>query len=211
MDKLNSDGFGVTHIATGFISVVIAVVLSLVMAQGKIGPQGPAGQNGSDGRYGALAGPDIPFTYLKWGGVQEVNASAALTATTTFLCQIQAPPATSTLRLATVRVDSNATGAFTFDVSTSSALSGGYGSSTPAYIKAASVPATADGAPFIWTPDATTTPGTNSGLWGTVSATGQRLDYIRPNEYVTFRIATGTSGTISSFATGQCQASFVTI
>jgi hypothetical protein len=55
---------------------------------------------------GAIAGPDIPSSYLKWGlghGVRVWANAVPFTTATTTVCAIQSPAATSTLRSAGVR------------------------------------------------------------------------------------------------------------
>lgn len=49
---------------------------------------------------GALAGPDIPFSYLNWGGAITQRGSMKLAQATTTVCAIQSPAATSTLEWA---------------------------------------------------------------------------------------------------------------
>lgn len=55
-------------------------------------------------KLGALAGPDIASPFLKWGGVEVVNASMTLNTATTTPCAIQSPSATSTLTHASLTV-----------------------------------------------------------------------------------------------------------
>lgn len=53
-----------------------------------------------DMTVGALTGPDIPYNYLKWGGVAVyAGNSTTLASATTTPFAIQAPSATSTLQL----------------------------------------------------------------------------------------------------------------
>ena len=49
---------------------------------------------------GALAGPDIPSTYLQWGGVATHNFSQSMTQGASTTCQWLTPAATSTVRIA---------------------------------------------------------------------------------------------------------------
>lgn len=46
---------------------------------------------------GALAGPDIPYDYLKWGGLETKRVSGTFNTASTTLCVIATPTATSTL------------------------------------------------------------------------------------------------------------------
>lgn len=85
-------------------SAVVAIVLILgafMFVHPSDGAPGTPGTKGADGQtYGSLAGPDIPFPYLNWGGVNTTQASMTMNQGTTTPCAIQAPAATSTLRLA---------------------------------------------------------------------------------------------------------------
>jgi len=68
---------------------------------------------------GAVAGPDIPHPYLKWGGgfgVRVYPTAIALKTATTTICAIQAPAATSTLLSAGVKLDVSTTTASIVDL-----------------------------------------------------------------------------------------------
>lgn len=64
-----------------------------------------------DQPLGALAGPDIPSPYLRWGDVAVFKAAQPMATATTTVCALQSPAATSTLLVASAK----------FDVSTSTA------------------------------------------------------------------------------------------
>jgi hypothetical protein len=49
---------------------------------------------------GALSGPDIPSSYLQWGGVATYQFSQSMTQNASTTCNWQTPAATSTVRIA---------------------------------------------------------------------------------------------------------------
>jgi len=65
-------------------------------------------------KFGAVASPDIPSPYLQWGGVYVWSQSTtALNTASTTICALQSPAATSTLLLASVKLDVSSTSAST--------------------------------------------------------------------------------------------------
>lgn len=69
-----------------------------------------------DGRpaVGALSGPDISSPYLRWGGVQRVQArTEAMNAASTTICSIQSPSSTSTLEFVAFQPSTATTAAVT--------------------------------------------------------------------------------------------------
>lgn len=74
----------------------------------------PAGGGGQS--YGALAGPDIPSPYLRWGGVATYNVGTALTQNASSTCNLQAPAATSTLVAAAIRFDTSSSSAMIVEI-----------------------------------------------------------------------------------------------
>lgn len=65
---------------------------------------------------GALAGPNIPYTYLNVGGVQHEYRSGGMNKASTTICSLTAPAATSTLIHASFRITTgtSTTGAIDF-------------------------------------------------------------------------------------------------
>lgn len=208
------------------ISGVIALVISLAVVFTVGGRQGPAGNsgsngsngaNGSDGQVGSLAGPDIPFPYLRWGGLGPIwNSASAPAATTTssVFCSIAVPTGTSTIAFASWRPDAvNGFGTGqVFDISTSTTVAG---SSTPALAANLSFSTSQ-----VWQPDASNTyvGGQSQYVLGQTSNVdgAQNVFTVVSSPtgaagplYLNFRVATPTPGTFSSYPTGNCQVQFV--
>lgn len=61
----------------------------------------------SQNNLGAVSGPDMPFSYLSWGGVEEYRLRQKMVTSTTTPCAIQSPAATSTLHFAYVDMDTS--------------------------------------------------------------------------------------------------------
>lgn len=64
---------------------------------GPMGPQGPMGPAGKSATLGAISSPDLPYNYIGVGGVRYYSYSRDYTVSTTTVCAIQGPAATSTL------------------------------------------------------------------------------------------------------------------
>lgn len=93
-------------------TVVAFIAMWAVFGGGPAGTPGANGVNGKDGTFGALAGPDIPSEYLRWGGAASYRRQAELTnatAATNTPCILTSPAATSTLRFAMLRVSTGST------------------------------------------------------------------------------------------------------
>ncbi len=137
---------------------------------------------------------DDPYTSI--GGLQSYSKSVSLAATSSVFVSIKNPfAATSTVVLMSLQTTSNGMGAQTFDVSTSST---NVGSSTPALGYGVSVGATRTS--YVWSP-ATTTNGTVIGA--ATSGNGVSNIILGPNEYLNFRIASGTPGTFAAYLKGN--------
>lgn len=80
--------------------------------QGPVGPQGPAGKS----VLGALSSPDLPYNYISVGGLAEYRYSRDFTRSTTTVCAIQAPAATSSLAMAGALVTTASTSATTWTI-----------------------------------------------------------------------------------------------
>jgi len=55
-------------------------------------------------QLGALVGPDIPYPYLKWGGVADEARSMEISKASTTLCSFTSPAGTSTLTFASINM-----------------------------------------------------------------------------------------------------------
>lgn len=155
------------------------------------------------GELGAATGPDISSPYLQWGGVEMWNASVSInTATSSVLCSIQnTSGATTSLAFFGAHINTNGIAQNqTFDISKSSTA---YGTSSPAFIKAGAITGSAQKDVAWETGNGTTTA---SGILGSDSflKTGETPFLVAPNEYVNFKIASGTPGTFSSYYSGNC-------
>lgn len=178
------------YLISGAIALVIASAATFMIAHvGPVGPEGP------QGKFGALSSPDIPWTYLNWGGVIRPQNSMVMNTGTTTPCSIQSPAATSTLESFSAR----------FDTSTST---------TPTYFVAQSKIMTS-------TTTATTQVATQLiTVAGTANEVGRLIDLVAtstsagvaagwvfpPNSFINLAIAGGT-GTFSP--SGECKATWI--
>lgn len=135
---------------------------------------------------GALTGPDIPSSYLNWGGVRTWQYSQAMALAST-TCSFQSPAATSTLTFAGARVSAAPLGTNQYE----------WGIGATAYATTTSL-----GRGLI-----------GSGAQGTVLAsttnahTGDNVDQetvLAPNTYVNLKVGTSTP----TGQTGNCYARF---
>ena len=163
----------------------------------------------NDSTLGAVPGSSLDGNEWSVGGMKEYRVGQPLaSATSSVVCAIKGPSATSTLNFAGLEFTSYDFGTIEMDVSTSSTR---FGSSTPALIAGAPL---AEGIvkPIIWTGDNAST--TAYGILGSQAQTnstitGESAFVIGPNLWVTFRIATTASayGWPNS-AKGRCGAQF---
>lgn len=186
---------------------VVLLVLAMIFLRPSDGQPGMNGQDGRDGvNVGALASPDIPSPYLQWGGVVQFSQGAPLLATSSVICYWQAP-ATSTVDMLGLVVTANSPAAAQqIDISTSSSM---FGSSSPAFIRAAAIgtaPTAAAPNTIAWTAGLpTSTPMTGILALGYGSTTGASPYIINTGEFVTWRIATAApSGVASAGLSGKC-------
>lgn len=188
------------YIVIGGLTGLIVLLGGLLVTHQSSPPQSAPAQT-----YGSLAGPDIPFPYLQWGGVYAYNAGPSITATSSVLCSIQNTVGTSTLDMAGIRFDSNGMGSQTFDISTSSSQ---LGSSTIGFVIGATIGATPTSPTvFAWTPGDISTSSTALRILGSAAnnnTNGTTLFMWNTGDWLTFRIATATPGTFAAYATGQC-------
>lgn len=84
-------------------NTLIAALVAALLTAGAFAYLKPQ-QQPNEKKVGALAGPEIPFSYLSWGGVTTYGANTmSLQTATNTVCALQAPAATSTLRMAALR------------------------------------------------------------------------------------------------------------
>lgn len=104
-------------------NLTIAVLVGAVLAAGGFWVTQPTVQQiidrGGD-NLGALAGPDIPSPYLKWGGVARYSGSIPFQTATNTVCAIQSPAATSTLQSVVLRFDVSSTTASAVEIAKAS-------------------------------------------------------------------------------------------
>lgn len=190
-------------------SLIVTAVVAAVISFGSymvFGHSAPTQQT-----PGSLAGPDIPFPYLRWGGLGPIyNAQQAIQATSSVFCSIQNPSgATSSVSLATTRIDGNNFGVTeVFDISTSTTQ---FGSSTPAFISGYSLTTNASNTAIVWSGNAATT--TAGNVLGAASFNGSDPYIIGPTTWLNWRIASATPGTVTTGSTlsGNCQAQFIVL
>lgn len=193
-------------IITGIVAVVLSVGAAFAVATHYAAP---SSTSGGSNHLGALTGPDIPSPYIRWGGVEEWNATVPLSATSSVIAAIQNPAAaTSTVAglYCNVSVNGIATDV-TFDISTSSTA---FGSSTPAFVYAGTITASKQKS-IAWLTGIGTTTNTNILGEDKFLKTGESPYILGPSEYMTFKLATGTPGTFASYMTGSCSMQTVVI
>lgn len=76
-------------------------------------------QDGKEQPVGALAGPDIPSPYLRWGDVAIYQAKQTFNQASTTVCSLQAPSATSTLLWANVGITTGTSTTVLFEMAKS--------------------------------------------------------------------------------------------
>lgn len=185
------------YIKNGVIAGLAVVVLGFGLLLFK-----PAAQ-----QLGALAGPDIPSNYLQWGGVYQYNANISTVATSSVFCSIQNPAgATSTIVSANAIILTNAIAqATTVSIATSTGQN--LATTTASHLVLDATVAASVGDVIPWLPTSTSTYTTGRLLQGLngATATGESPFILAPNEWVQFRIATGTAGTFTGgYFTGNC-------
>lgn len=185
-----------------FVLVVVgALVGALLLGAGaflnKLSVQHPAG---------SVTGPAVDGQYFTIGGMDYYHFRMPITASSTVPCYVPSNrfgAATSTIVSASLTANTNGLGAVTLDFSTTTSA-GGFGTSSPALERAFSIAAVPT-QPFIWGLASTTNTlviglSVGSGFNGGTSGV-----FVRPGEGLTFRVATGTPGTFTSFLGGTCE------
>lgn len=99
-----------TIVYGGILVAVVLATFSLFQA-GKVGPQGPAGKDGTS--YGAVTGPDSYFDYVANNNLKKYGKTIGFTTATTTVCAIKSPAATSTLIYGSAQFDTSSTSAST--------------------------------------------------------------------------------------------------
>ena len=173
-------------------------------------------------QFGAQPGPDAFFPQECHQGICYGYVQSSINPTTT-ACILRNPiNSTTTILYWSANITNNALGDATgqsagtthvFDVSTTSIASGGYGSTTPLIFKGGTATGIITGREpinYIWYPGlATTSKDVQNSQVGYVDSDSL---YLAANEYLTMRIATGTSGSFASTAlTGTCSAKFMQV
>lgn len=159
-------------------TIVAAVALSFVSAWAFLPHDVP--------RSGALAGPDIPSPWVRWGGVASYRGTQAMQMATTTLCAIQGPSATSTVSFASWFITGPTSTAATIDIGIGSTAY----ATTSNLVSATAVASGAQGA-ASW-----------SSLNGTSGVVG-------PNQYLI--IKTAGAGLGGYTYTGKCNAEFTVL
>lgn len=96
MDNIKST-IGVSAIVAAVITLTVVTFLWMRPATTTTSTQ-------PDRPLGALAGPDIPSPYLRWGDVAVFKGRMALNTATSTPCALQSPAATSTLISASLQI-----------------------------------------------------------------------------------------------------------
>lgn len=172
-------------IGTAALTSLVVVLLAWMVIGG--GPQGPAGQNGRNGQnVGAVASPEIPSPYIRWGSVATYRGATDMQTATTTLCAIQGPAATSTLTFAGWKITAGTSTAATIDIGIGRTA---YATSTT-LVTATSVASGANG----------------EGVWSDVTGT---TGVMRPGDYLI--VKTAGAGLGGYTYTGTCVAEFTVL
>lgn len=163
--------------------------------QGIQGPRGYTGATGASGSsaqvLGSISGPDIPYQYLKVGGVQHWYVSTPLNAPTTTPCAIQSPSSTSTLVASGLNITT----------ATSTATTWTFASSTTAFstttLGATFSVASGKRASMIYS--------------GLAEKVRQDLSLIAPSNYLVWGVAGPVNVTDSDKLNGTCWAEFIVL
>lgn len=180
--------------------------------EGQMGPTGPKGDQGASGdtSFGAVASDTLDGSEWTVNGFKEVRRTEPINqATSSVVCAIKSPAATSTLQFASINFTYYDFGTIEMDVSTSSTR---FASTSPALIAGAPL-AEPMNKPIIWTAGANAST-TAYGILGSQSQsggaiTGESSNLLPPNSWLTFRIATtATTYLWPNAAKGQCKGQF---
>lgn len=165
---------------------------------------------------GAVTNSTQDTPYYSFGGIERYTYRQYMLGTSSSLC-VQKNPwnATSTLEgFDTYLASSSSTGLgianLITDLSTTTALNG-YGSSSPAFVKAHTIVAGSQDQ-VTWSPMMFASTTIVSGMLFTDrftgAASGTSPFIVKPGEYVTYRIASGTPGTFGTYFIGYCDWNF---
>ncbi len=138
----------------------------------------------------------VQFPFVNINGLRQMYYSQQSQASSSVVCSVLNPFGTTTALNSFKFRGTNRMGAQIVDISTSTTV---IGSSSPAFIKGAALPV--GRFDIIWGGAGATTTNTNV-IGMSQSNLGATDVFIRNNEYITVRIATGTPGT---FANGYIQ------
>lgn len=166
----------------------------------------PQIKQGVLGAVSTLDGVDNPFVSIN--GVKTFNYGASLTATSSYVCSFQ-NPYNATTSIVSVGAESTANGiavANNLYVSTSTTA---FGTSTPALVDSFAM-GTGQWTLELQKNSATSTQsasnpnGTQANLLPGRNQAGASNYILGPTEWVTFKIATTTGGTFSTYNVGKC-------
>lgn len=156
---------------------------------------------------GAIPGTSVDGNYFSIGGVEYYHYKTAIIASSTVPCYVKPNPfgaATTSIEMASMQVNTNGLGAFAIDLSTTTSA-GGWATTSPALARSFAF-AAAPVRPFIYQQATTTTLLTIGRSVGSINDDGAATNvFVKPGEGLTFRVATGTPGTFTSYATGVCE------
>jgi len=169
-------------------NIVIAILILIVVIGGGLYLTGTENKVVPSPSLGALAGPDIPYQWLRIGGVYNEYRSQSMRTATTSLCAMLSPAATSTLQFVSWQITAGTTTAATIDIGTSTTAF----ATTTNLVTATAVASGAQGYKY-WTP------------------AGAALDdaMIAPSTYL--NVMTASPGLSGYTYTGTCQAVFTVL
>ncbi|KKQ75516.1 MAG: hypothetical protein US97_C0039G0005 [Microgenomates group bacterium GW2011_GWF1_38_5] len=102
--------------------VVAILVLGFAVLKSPNLPTAKDVANEISSKLGALVGPDIPYPYLKWGGVTDEARSMEISKASTTLCSFTSPAGTSTLTFASINMTTATGSAIVIDIGKSTLI-----------------------------------------------------------------------------------------
>lgn len=152
------------------------------------------------GAVSTLDGVDNPYTSI--GGYKEYRGTQSLTATSSFICSLR-NPYNATSSIVALSAESTANGIGVTNALYISTSTSAYGTSTPALVAAFPM-GTGQWSVEMAKNTASTTAGAEVLSGMTTNGTSNYI--LGPSEWITWKIATTTGGTFTSYNVGTCSA-----
>ena len=179
------------------LAVVVVLALGVTFPRGKTVVERVVQQLGA---VPTLDGVDSPFTSI--GGTRTAYITQNLLATSSTICSVRNPFATSSLNVISVRITSGILGTNNYSVSTSTNT---YATSTSVLVYDNVVTENL-GDTMVWYPNASTT---HPRVLPSFAFNGESTSVVRPGEYVNVRLSTTTGATdLAAYYKGTCSVEF---